>query len=106
MWFIPYRHYWTIIYIQKETKDMLVARRMQAKRDKKFRSRKQRLQGDVKCKEGSGVGQSMDKVQKKVSFLWRSQVPDYRDNLQTHFCPSTIVGDTPRGGEQQRGKKL
>ena len=66
---------------------MLVARRMQAKRDKKFRSRKQRLQGDVKCKEGSGVGQSMDKVQKKVSFLWRSQVPDY---LQTHLCPWVI----------------
>ena len=84
---------------------MLVARRMQAKRDKKFRSRKQRLQGDVKCTEGSGVGQLMDKVQKKVSFLWCSQVPDYRDNLQTHLCPSTIMGDTPRrGGRKTLGE--
>ena len=108
MWYFPYpyRHYWSItIFIQKETKDMLVARRVQAKRDK-IRSRKQRLQGDVKCQEGSRAGQSVDKVQKKVSFLWRSRVPDYRDNLQTHLCPSTILDDTPKGSGQQRGAKI
>jgi hypothetical protein len=47
---------------------MLVAQRMQAKRDK-VRSRKQRLQGDVEHQEGSGDGQSVDKAHKKVSFL-------------------------------------
>ena len=47
---------------------MLVARRMQAKRDK-VRSRKQRLQGDVEYQESSRDGQSVDTPRKKVSFL-------------------------------------
>lgn len=47
---------------------MLVARRMQAKRDK-VRSRKQRLQGDVEHQEGSKDGKLVDKTHKKVSFL-------------------------------------
>jgi hypothetical protein len=55
-------------YIQKKTKDMLVAQRMQAKRDK-VRSRKQRLQGDVEHQEGPRDGQTVDKARKKVSFL-------------------------------------
>ena len=47
---------------------MLVAQRMQAKREK-VKSRKKRLQGDVECQEGSMYGQSVDTVRKKVSFL-------------------------------------
>jgi hypothetical protein len=48
---------------------MLVARRMQAKRDK-VRSRKQRLvEGDVECQEGSKDGQPVYTARKKVSFL-------------------------------------
>lgn len=54
--------------IQKRTKDMLVAQRMQAKRDK-VRSRKQRLQGDVEYQEGSRDGQPVNTAHKKVSFL-------------------------------------
>ena len=46
---------------------MLVARRMQAKRDK-ARSRKKSLQGNVD-EEGSKVGQSVETAHKKVSFL-------------------------------------
>lgn len=53
-------------FIQKKTKDMLVARRIQAKRDK-VRSRKQRLQCDVECQEGSRDRQSV--ARKKVCFL-------------------------------------
>ena len=64
---------------------MLVAQRMQAKRDK-VRSRKQRLQGDVEYQEGSRDGQPVNTAHKKVSFLWRSRALDYHDILQTHSC--------------------
>jgi len=52
----------------KEAKDILVARRIQAKRNK-ARSRKQRLQDDEKYKEGSREEKLTKTAQKKVSFL-------------------------------------
>jgi hypothetical protein len=56
-----------LFFIQKEAKDILVARRIQAKRDK-ARSRKQRLQGDEEYKEGSREEKLMKTAQKRVSF--------------------------------------